>query len=129
MLKTLRRLHLYLGVFFTPLLIFFIASGWYQTANPDRRKGPDEARAFWDRLRSIHAEQILPSPKVEEYSPRAMRWLIYTMSAALLVTIVLGVVLALKTLKGRWLVWLMLVMGLAVPLLFLWLGQSSAHVP
>jgi hypothetical protein len=124
MLKFFRRLHLYLGVFFTPLLVFFIASGWYQTANPDRRKGPDEARAVWDRLRSIHAEQILPSEKVEEYSPKLMRWFVYAMSAALLVTILLGLVLALKALKASWLVWLMLVLGFAVPVVLLLLGQS-----
>lgn len=125
MLKTIRRLHLYLGVFFAPLLAFFILSGWYQTANPDRRKGPDEAREFWDRMRSIHAEQILPSEKIEAYSPALMRWFVYAMAAALLATILLGVVLALKTMKARWLVWLMLALGFAVPVLLLWLGQRK----
>lgn len=125
MLKAVRRLHLYLGVFFAPLLLFFVLSGWYQTANPDRRKGPDEARAFWDRMRSVHAEQILPSEKVENYSPRLMRWMIYAMSTAMLATVVLGLVLALKVLKARWLVWLMLVLGFVMPLLFLWLGQKK----
>jgi hypothetical protein len=125
MLKTVRRLHLYLGVFFAPLLLFFLVSGWYQTANPDRRKGPDEARAFWDRLRSVHAEQILPSPKVNAYSPTLMRWLVYAMAFSLIVTVALGVVLALKTLKARWLVWLMLALGFAAPVLFLWLGQKK----
>ena len=126
MLKLIRRLHLYLGVFFAPMLIFFIVSGWYQTANPDRRKGPDEARAFWDRLRSVHAEQIFPSEKVESYSPKLMRWLVYAMAAALLATILLGVILALKTFKARWLVWLMLALGFGVPVFLLWLGQSRA---
>ena len=124
MLKLIRRLHLYLGVFFAPLLLFFVISGWYQTANPDRRKGPDEARAFWDRMRSIHAEQILPSPKVDAYSPKLMRWLIYAMAAALIATVLLGVILALKTLKARWLVWVMLGLGFAAPAVFLWLGQK-----
>jgi hypothetical protein len=125
MLKIVRRLHLYLGVFFAPLLLFFVVSGWYQTANPDRRKGPDEARAFWDRMRSVHAEQILPSEKVDNYSPKLMRWLVYGMSTALLATVALGVVLALKVLKARWLVWLTLVLGFVLPLLFLWLGQKK----
>lgn len=125
MLKIVRRLHLYLGVFFAPLLLFFVVSGWYQTANPDRRKGPDEARAFWDRMRSVHAEQILPSEKVDNYSPKLMRWLVYGMSTALLATVALGVVLALKVLKARWLVWLTLVLGFILPLLFLWLGQKK----
>ena len=124
MLKLVRRLHLYLGVFFTPLLLFFIVSGWYQTANPDRRKSPEEAQAFWDRLRFVHVEQILPAGKVEEYRPKAMRWLVYLMSGALIVTLILGVVLALKVLKAQWLVWIVLALGFAVPLLLLWLGQT-----
>ncbi len=53
-----------------------------------------------------------------------MRWFVYAMSVALLATITLGVVLAVKVLKARWLVWLMLVLGFAVPMFFLWLGQS-----
>lgn len=124
MLKLTRRLHLYLGVFFAPLLLFFILSGCYQTANPDRRKGPDEAREFWDRMRSVHAEQILPSEKVEAYSPALMRWLVYAMAVALAITIALGVVLALKTMKAKWLVWAMLALGFAVPVALLWLGQK-----
>jgi hypothetical protein len=124
MLKSFRRLHLYLGVFFAPLLLFFIVSGWYQTANPDRRKGPDEARAFWDRMRYVHVEQILPSEKVESYSSLWMRWMVYLMAAALVVTILLGVVLALRAIKAQWLVWLVLALGFAVPLALLWLGQK-----
>lgn len=124
MLKLVRRLHLYLGVFFAPLLLFFIVSGWYQTANPDRRKGPDEARAFWDRMRSVHAEQILPDEKVEAYSPKLMRWFVYAMSAALIVTSILGVVLALKVMKAQWLVWLVLVLGFVLPILILRLSQT-----
>src|SRR4051812_37295685 len=122
MLKLIRRLHFYLGVFFAPLLLFFVLSGWYQTANPDRRKGPDEARAFWDRMRSVHAEQILPSAKVDNYKPLLMRWLVYSMSAALIATVLLGVVLALKVYKAQWLIWAMLLLGLVTPILFLWLG-------
>ncbi len=57
----LRKAHLYLGVFFAPMLIFFVASGWYQTMNPDRRKTPEDAEAVWDRMRFVHAESLLPS--------------------------------------------------------------------
>ena len=52
MLK-LRRLHLYLGVFFAPLLLFFIVTGWYQTAYQDRRKSVFEASAIMDRLQTF----------------------------------------------------------------------------
>src|ERR1041384_91593 len=59
MLK-LRRLHLYLGVFFSPMLLFFLVTGWYQTAYPDRRKSVFEASAVMDRLRAVHADQTFP---------------------------------------------------------------------
>ena len=122
MLK-LRRLHLYLGVFFAPMLLFFVVTGWYQTAFPDRRKSVFEANAVMDRLRAVHADQTFPVASANSYSTTGFRWLIYCMSAALVVTLFLGIVLAFRTMKKRWIVWLMLVLGFVVPALSLWLGQ------
>ncbi len=122
MLK-LRRLHLYLGVFFAPMLLFFIATGWYQTAYPDRRKSVFEASAVMDRLRAVHAEQTFPVASANSYSTTAFRWLIYLMSGALVVTLLLGVLLAFRTMKQKWVVAAMLALGLIVPALCLWLGQ------
>lgn len=122
MLK-LRRLHLYLGVFFTPMLFFFIVTGWYQTAFQDRRKSVFEASAVMDRLRAVHADQTFPVESANSYSTTGFKWLIYVMSAALVITLVLGIVLAFRTMRAKWLVWLMLVMGFVVPVLCLWLGQ------
>jgi hypothetical protein len=122
MLK-LRRLHLYLGVFFAPMLLFFIVTGWYQTAFPERRKSVFEASAVMDRLRAVHADQTFPVASANSYSTKGFRWLVYLMSAALIATLVLGIVLAFRTMKKKWLVCLMLVLGLAIPALSLWLGQ------
>ena len=119
----LRRLHLYLGVFFAPMLFFFIATGWYQTAYPDRRKSVFEASAVMDRLRAVHADQTFPVASANRYSTLAFRWLVYAMSAALMATLTLGLVLSFRTMKRKWLVWLMLLLGLAIPVLCLWLGQ------
>jgi hypothetical protein len=119
----LRRLHLYLGVFFAPMLLFFIATGWYQTAYPDRRKSVFEASAVMDRLRAVHAEQTFPVASAHSYSTMAFRWLVYLMSGALVITLLLGLVLAFRTMRRKWVVWLMLAMGLLVPALCLWLGQ------
>jgi hypothetical protein len=121
----LRRLHLYLGVFFAPMLLFFILTGWYQTAYPDRRKSVFEANAVMDRLRAVHAEQTFPVAHANSYSTLAFRWLIYAMSGALVITLVLGIVLAFRTMKQKWIVWMMLLLGFAVPALCLWLGQRS----
>jgi hypothetical protein len=122
MLK-LRRLHLYLGVFFAPILLFFIVTGWYQTAYQDRRKSVFEADAVMDRLRAVHAEQTFPVASANSYATTSFKYFVYAMSAALVVTLVLGVVLAFRTMKQKWIVWLMLVLGFVVPALLLWLGQ------
>lgn len=122
-LKLLRRLHLYLGVFFTPLLIFYIASGWYQTVNVDRRKGLGEAEGIVDKLVSVHVDQVYPTERAVGWEPGPFRVLVVLMSLALLTTIALGTVLAFRSTTRRWPVWLSLGLGVLLPLLLLWLGQ------
>ncbi|MBI1178132.1 hypothetical protein GC207_11920 [bacterium] len=122
-LRQLRRAHLYLGVFFTPLLVFYIATGWYQTVHPDRRKGLGEATGVVDKLMSVHVDQVYPTDKAVAWEPGPFRVLVVVMSLALLVTITLGMVLAFRSTARRWPVWLSLGLGIALPLLLLWLGQ------
>ena len=45
------------------------------------------------------------------------------MAIALIVTVVLGVVLAFRSIRQRWLVWLSLGLGIVLPIVFLLLGQ------
>ena len=45
-MKFIRRAHLFLGCFFTPLLLFYILTGWYQTVNLNRLKHPSEAESL-----------------------------------------------------------------------------------
>lgn len=122
-MKSLRRLHLYLGCFFAPLLLFFILTGWYQTLSVDRRKGVGEAETWIERLRSVHVDQIYPTEAAMGYSPRLFKWLVVIMAIALTVTVILGIVLAFRSIRQRWLVWLSLGMGIVFPMLLLWLGQ------
>lgn len=126
MKKFLRRAHLYLGVFFAPLLVYFVATGWYQTVNPDRRKGAADSDTFISRLTRVHVEQYYPSPSAEAYSTHLFTALVVLMSAALILTVVMGVVLALQTLRRAWAVWLTLLLGVAVPVATLWLGLRSS---
>jgi len=122
-MKSLRRLHLFLGCFFAPLLLFYVLTGWYQTLSLDRRKGIGEAETWVDRLRSVHVDQIYPTDSAAGYSPRLFQFLVVLMCVALVVTVVLGIVLALRSLRQRWLVWLSLGLGIVFPVLLLWLGQ------
>lgn len=126
-MKALRRLHLYLGCFFAPLLLFFVGSGWYQTANPDRLKSPGEAETLVQKLRVVHTDQIYPGDREfsRPSSPRAFRILVYSMSGALVATTLLGVVLAFRAVRSKWPVWLALGLGLLAPVAVLYVGRSG----
>lgn len=123
MTRILRRAHLYLGVFFTPLLLFFILTGWYQTVNPDRRKGTQDSDDFLSRLNRVHVEQYYPVKSAEGYSTKLFTALVVVMAVALTITLVLGVVLAFQVLKARWMVVLILSLGFLVPAAILWAGR------
>ena len=122
-MKTLRRVHLYLGCFFAPLLIFYVATGWYQTVNPDRRKGVSDSTDLVSRLSRVHVEQYYPTESATGYSTRLFRALVVVMAVALNATVILGIILAFRTSRQKWPVWLALAMGVALPILLLWLGQ------
>jgi multidrug efflux pump subunit AcrB len=122
-MKLLRRLHLYLGCFFAPLLLFFVATGWYQTFHINRNKRPGEAETWISRLTSIHKDQLYPTEAASGYSTTLFQALIVIMSVALIATVALGLVLALRTLRSPWVVWASLALGILVPVLCLWLGQ------
>ena len=108
-MKVIRKLYLYLSVFFAPLLIFFVATGWYQTVSTQRNKLLGEQDTFATRLTSIHVDQIYPSETVEgEYSTTLFKILVVAMSICLIATVVLGMILAFKSTRRVWLVCLTL---------------------
>jgi len=123
-MRTLRRIHLYLGCFFAPLLIFYVATGWYQTVNPDRRKGVGDSTDFVSRLNRVHVEQYYPTDSASGYSTYLFRGLVVAMAVALITTIVLGIILAFRTIRHKWPVWLSLALGILLPIVMLWLGQE-----
>ena len=125
-MKLLRRLHLYLGCFFAPLLLFYILTGWYQTLNPNRLKSPSEAETLLQKFRVVHSDQIFPSENEldKPSSPKKYQALVVVMSIASTVMILIGLVLAFKTLRSQWPVWVSLTLGVVLPVFLLWLGQG-----
>ncbi len=124
-MKFIRKLHLYLGVFFAPLLLFYIGSGGYQTVNPARLKSAAEAESLLQKFRVVHTDQIYPGGgDVRRQSPKAFQALVMAMSLAMIVSTLLGLVLAFKFTRQRWPVWLALGLGTSAPILLLWLGQQ-----
>lgn len=122
-MRLLRRIHLYLGCFFTPLLLFFLATGWYQTFHVNRNKKPGEAETWVSRFTSIHKDQLYPTESATGYSTKLFQALVALMSAALMATAGLGVFLAVRTVRPLWVLWVTFALGVIVPVLCLWLGQ------
>jgi hypothetical protein len=126
-MKLIRRLHLFLGVFFTPLLVFFVATGWYQTINPERLKTAGDAETLLQKFRVVHTDQVYPGDREfsRPSSPKLFQGLIGAMSAAVLISTALGVFLAFKTVRGKVWVLFWLLAGLAVPVGLLWAGRRG----
>jgi uncharacterized iron-regulated membrane protein len=125
-MKFIRRLHLYLGCFFAPLLLFYVATGWYQTLTLDRNKNVGEAETFVAKMASIHKDQIYPTESALGYSTKPFKILVVVMSIALILSVLSGLYLAFRMLRQKWLVWGSLALGIAVPVLILWLGQKKS---
>jgi hypothetical protein len=123
-MKNIRRWHLYLSCFFAPLLLFYIATGWYQTFTTQRNKALGEQSDLPSKLVSVHVDQIYPSQTAESYSPKLYQGLVVAMSISLIITIALGLYLAFAVGRPKWAVWASLLLGIFLPVLFLWLGQS-----
>ncbi|HEY8966524.1 MAG TPA: hypothetical protein VIM58_08780 [Candidatus Methylacidiphilales bacterium] len=126
-MKLLRRLHLYLGVFFAPLLLLFTVTGWWQTVTPNRNKGFGFGKSWIEKLSTIHIDQYYPLTGPHTYATHAFKILVVVMSAALIATLLLGLVLAFKGTapKQRKLVWIALLGGIAVPVVLLALGAKA----
>jgi len=123
-MKLIRRIHLYLGCFFAPLLVFYVATGWYQTVNPDRRKGVGDSNDLMSRLNRVHVEQYYPTESAAGYSTYLFRGLVVGMTIGLVTTVALGVVLAFRASRNKWPVWVALALGIVLPIFLLWLGQK-----
>jgi hypothetical protein len=117
-------MHLFLGCFFAPMLLFYAATGWYQTVRTDRTKKAAEAETWVSKMTAVHKDQIYPTESAMSYSTKAFKGLVVLMCIAFMATISLGIYLAFKMLRQQWLVWISLLTGIAVPVLVLWLSQK-----
>ena len=107
-MQKLRSVHLYLGCFFAPMLIFFALSGVGQEFGIQRY-------ASWLRyLAAIHTGSMLKS---EPHHPSSiyLQGFVILMGLSLVVTILIGVVLAFKYGRGG-LTLACLAAGILIPL-------------
>jgi len=124
-IKAMRSVHLYLGVFFAPLLVFFLISGSWQTFNLHEasKSGNYVPPAIIKSLSQVHKDQRWVDGKMVPPSSMPFRCLIVLMSLGLLITTILGIIMAFKYTK-EWVVWACLLMGVVVPCFLLWIAHG-----
>jgi hypothetical protein len=92
-MKKLREIHLYLGCLFAPMLIFFAVTGAWQLfgLHHGRKDGSFRPPAAFVLLSAVHRFQHFTSD-----GPTPLRYFMLAASVGLVVTSVLGIVMAFR---------------------------------
>lgn len=128
MMKLLHRMHLLLGCLFAPLLLYYCLSGASQALglNFQWKDGKNQATLLSEFSRP-HKAMTMPgasgsNQKKSTVSNRSesFKYFAVAMALGISATLILGVVMAYKYFRPRWMVSVILAAGLAVPVLMLW---------
>jgi hypothetical protein len=137
--KTIRLVHRYLGLFFAPAIMFFAFTGALQTFGwHETSRGSDYAPPAWlVQMAQLHKKQTLSVPaakskqtKAPADSPTAapkkdtegagaklaLKCFVFAMSLALMLTTILGVVMALRYGGKPRIVWMVVTLGTLFPI-------------
>lgn len=139
-MKTIRLLHRYLGLFFAPAIVFFSFSGALQTFgwHETTRGSSYEPPGWIVRMAQLHKKQTLFVPAPKHKAPIslvsdppasaikknngdsrvkfALKCFVFVMSIALMLSTVLGVVMALRFSKDARIVWAVVLCGVVFPI-------------
>ncbi|MEO8189909.1 MAG: hypothetical protein ABI682_06170 [Acidobacteriota bacterium] len=120
--RTLRRVHLYLGALFAPVLLAFAASGAWQVYrwNDAKKDGSYKPPAIVKILSNIHRNQTLGK---ETPAATAAKAFMFLASLALITTTILGIVMAYRFTARPLTVTLCLLAGIVAPAVLLLLGR------
>ena len=92
-MQTWRRLHLYLGCFFAPMLLYFTISGIWQTLGWNDHVQALKVLSTIHKNHGLKGGPQLNSPLLELF--------VLAMSAGLIFSIVSGIIMAFKFGRGR----------------------------
>lgn len=123
-MKNIRQLHLYLGCVFAPLIIYFSLSGAWQIFrfNDVPKDAPASlVQTVFHELSKPHTSSTLPglNPKTERSI--AFNWIALSMGLGMVATTSLGIIIALRQGRSPKTALLCLGIGIALPLLLLFL--------
>src|SRR5512147_3276260 len=115
-MRALMRLHRYLSCVAAPLMLFFAISGAWQVfrLHESRKDGSYKAPAFVSRLSDVHKVERLVGP-----GGAAFRVGVVVAAAVFAATAIIGVIMAFRVTRPKWLAWLLVLAGAAVPVLLL----------
>ena len=118
-MKKLRQIHLYLGCVFAPVLIFFAVTGAWQVFALHRtmKDGSYVVPQAVAILSEIHQTQHIPPTTSEKNTP--LRYFMAAAAFGLVITTVLGIVLAFRFSSSKAPVIASLVAGVLIPLALL----------
>jgi ABC-type nitrate/sulfonate/bicarbonate transport system permease component len=116
--KKLRQIHLYLGCLFAPILIFFAITGAWQlfSLHRGRKDGSYSPPSAVVKLSDIHIIQHLSSDP-EAATP--LRYFILAAAIGLVLTTVLGIVMAVRYGRSRRWALSCLFAGIVIPIVIL----------
>lgn len=122
-MRLIRRLHLYLGCFFSPLLLYFAVSGAWQvfSLNDVPKQNPTAWRQLLHEWSKPHKDSTLPGENPKQAHSLAFRILAVLMALGLAVTMALGILMAFQILRRPMIIAGLLIAGLALPVVFLFL--------
>jgi hypothetical protein len=119
-IKRLRFVHTWLGVFFSPLLLLFVITGWWQTFATDDTKNHGAINGFLAKLSNIHTDDYFARHTGDQHSSGHFKVYVGCMAATLILSIILGLALACQSVKQmRWAA-LAFLLGIFVPVLILY---------
>jgi hypothetical protein len=116
-----REIHLYLGCLFAPILIFFAVTGawqlyrWNDTPKDRSYVAPKPLRMF----SAVHKNSHLPGKGESDYTP--LRSFMFLAAAGLVLTTMLGIVMAFRFSNSLTAPLLCLIAGIAIPAAILFL--------
>jgi ABC-type nitrate/sulfonate/bicarbonate transport system permease component len=119
-MKFLRTLHLYLGCLFAPMLIFFAVSGSWQLFNWHESKKDHSYTAprVLTVLSDVHKDAHIPPTPGR--NPTPLRYFMLAGAIGLVVSSVLGVIMAYRFSRRPLVATICLLSGIIVPAIMLW---------
>jgi len=98
-MNLLRRIHLYLGCFFAPMLIFFCVSGIWQVYGLQWVNGPN-ILTYLSTIHMGHQLYFKDPTKAYTFSSPYLEFFVALMAVSLVLSIILGVIMAFKFGRG-----------------------------